>query len=290
MSSPLCTALDFAQQRCAPNSQAGLITIRADYEGDSEHLLGTAPIYAVEPARMTPPGSPSCADPGHPDLDPGLCSLRDRLRPAVHSLRDHPDWCRLTKVDMTFWGFPAVSGHDMERFAMGSAENPPGARGSKTPSCITEPTAHRPCRSAVYRQSLGLRGRCRRHPRCRDLPGPGAFAHAEGSYPVITECERQTFQPVSQGELTNDEADSPSGLDLEFTIPQAQGLPPRPPSSGPATLILPEGLTINPDAADGQSACTRRRGRTSATRSRRIAPTTPRSGPSTSTRRRSTGR
>ena len=32
----------------APGSQAGLITIVANYEGEPEHVLGTAPIYNME--------------------------------------------------------------------------------------------------------------------------------------------------------------------------------------------------------------------------------------------------
>ena len=45
-----CSALDFALQQCPPNSQAGLITIHAEYEGNPNYLLGTAPIYTVEPS------------------------------------------------------------------------------------------------------------------------------------------------------------------------------------------------------------------------------------------------
>src|SRR5690242_1668771 len=45
-----CSALDFALQQCTPNAQAGLITIHAEYEGNPNYLLGTAPIYTVEPS------------------------------------------------------------------------------------------------------------------------------------------------------------------------------------------------------------------------------------------------
>ena len=73
------------------NSQSGLITIRADYEGDSEHLLGTVPIYTVEP------GADDAARFAFyvPILDipisiPVSVRSGDRLRPAVHRLRHHP--------------------------------------------------------------------------------------------------------------------------------------------------------------------------------------------------------
>src|SRR5262249_21831636 len=34
-----CTSLDFAQEQCPTNSQAGLITVYANYKGNSEFLL-----------------------------------------------------------------------------------------------------------------------------------------------------------------------------------------------------------------------------------------------------------
>ena len=84
---------------------------------------------------------------------------------------------------------------------------------------------------------------------------PESLVHADASYPITTECQKQTFQPVAQARLTTGEADSPSGLDLEFAIPQAQTKAVSPSQLRAGELILPPGLTINPDAADGQSSC-----------------------------------
>src|SRR5262245_9796613 len=52
-----CTAADFALSECPVNSQAGVITIRGEYEGNPDFLFGTAPIYdmvpqAIETARF----------------------------------------------------------------------------------------------------------------------------------------------------------------------------------------------------------------------------------------------
>ena len=44
-----CSSVDFGLAKCPPNAQAGLITLRANYGGDPDFLLGTAPIYSVEP-------------------------------------------------------------------------------------------------------------------------------------------------------------------------------------------------------------------------------------------------
>ncbi len=44
-----CAPADFALDQCPPNSQAGLITIRANYQGEPNKLLGTAPIFLIVP-------------------------------------------------------------------------------------------------------------------------------------------------------------------------------------------------------------------------------------------------
>src|SRR5262249_11237600 len=79
---------------------------------------------------------------------------------------------------------------------------------------------------------------------------------AESSYPPITECETETFQPNFFAAPTTKEADSASGLDIPLTNPQALPRAPTPSELRSAIVTLPEGLTINPDAADGQRACT----------------------------------
>src|SRR5215204_6617835 len=44
-----CTAAAFSVNECPVNSQAGIITIWANYEGDPEKLLGTAPVFDMVP-------------------------------------------------------------------------------------------------------------------------------------------------------------------------------------------------------------------------------------------------
>src|SRR4029077_6849737 len=44
-----CTAADFAQQQCPVNSQVGIVTVSARYLDDPDTLLGTAPIFNLEP-------------------------------------------------------------------------------------------------------------------------------------------------------------------------------------------------------------------------------------------------
>ena len=87
-----CRAADFALNQCPPDSQVGLITVNANYEGDPNYLLGTAPIYNMEPGQRRRDGALRLrrADAQHPDLDPGRGAHRLRLRPALHRPEHHP--------------------------------------------------------------------------------------------------------------------------------------------------------------------------------------------------------
>jgi hypothetical protein len=250
-----CEPIDFALTRCASNTQAGLITVHARYKGDPNFLLGTAPIYNIEasadeaarfafivPVLEIPVAIPvtvrSASDYG--------------LRFTVSGITQEAP---LTEADLMFWGFPASPEHALQRFAKGSPGSPAGCPESPDTSCITEPTQA----SVPNLPFTGNPSVCGvPMPTTLDVETyqrPGALVHGEDSYPPIVECERQTFRPVAQAHLTTDETDSPSGMEFEFTIPQAQSAAASPSQLRAATLVFPEELTINPDAADGLTAC-----------------------------------
>jgi hypothetical protein len=250
-----CEPIDFAFTRCASNTQAGLITVHARYKGDPNYLLGTAPIYNVEagpdeaarfafivPVLEIPVAIPvtirSATDYG--------------LRFTVSGITQEAP---LTEADLMFWGFPAAASHASERFPKGSPGNPAGCPHLPDTSCIGAPTQA----SVPDLPFTGNPSVCGAPmPTKLDVETyqrPGALVHSEASYPQITGCEQQTFRPVAQAHLTTDETDSPSGMEFEFTIPQAQSGAFSPSALRAATLVFPEELTINPDAADGLTAC-----------------------------------
>jgi hypothetical protein len=254
-----CTALDFSLQQCPPNAQVGYIVIHADYEGDPNHLMGLAPIYTLEagpeeaarfafyvPILNIPIAIPVTV---RSSTDYGLRFTVSGITQSVP----------LSEADLTFWGFPAATffdnpNHDAERFAKGSPGHPAGCPEQSEPTCAGYTQASVPNRPftsnpSVCGQSTVTSLDVETYQRL------GAFVHADASYPEITNCNRQNFQPVAQAQLTTGEADAPSGLSMQFTIPQSQNKAASPSSLRATTLVLPEGLAINPDAADGQSAC-----------------------------------
>ena len=79
---------------------------------------------------------------------------------------------------------------------------------------------------------------------------------AETSWPGTTGCDLLSFNPSLSASPTTSETDSPSGLEIDLNVPQTQSAHTLSPSEIKATsLELPEGLTLNPNAADGKTSC-----------------------------------
>jgi hypothetical protein len=252
-----CTASDFALMECPVNSQAGVITIKAKYEGNDEYVLGTAPVFdmapqSIETARLAfyaptvniPIAIPVAVRTG------GDYGLRFTVAEITQQIP-------LQYAKFTVWGMPGLSSHDSQRFAKGSPGNPAGCPGLESASCGTtgkaitltvKPLLNMPttCSGAPLVTELEVQS-------YQDLDHP---SHAQSSYPPMTGCEHETFDPFLAASLTTTQTDSASGLNLRFHVPQTLGFTPSPSEAKAVIVTLPEGLTVNPDAADGQTMCT----------------------------------
>ncbi len=251
-----CTASDFAQTECPPNSQAGLIVVRANYLGNPNYLLGTAPIFDMVPQA----GEPARFAFIVPTLDIPI-TIPVQVRSGsdyglTFTVSEITQLSPLRSATLTFWGFPASAQHDSQRFEKGSPGNPAGCPGLATAECISTQTAASipdnplidnptTCSGQPLVTSLGV----------QSYQDPERFSRLESQYPAMTGCESGTFKPVLSASLTTDETDAPSGLNLGFTVPQTLGQTPSPSQAKAVTVELPPGLSINPDAADGQASC-----------------------------------
>jgi hypothetical protein len=257
-----CSAVDFALTRCPSASQAGLVTIHANYEGNPDKLLGTAPIYDLEP------GADQTALFGF--IVP-ILGIPIQAPVAVRTGGDFglrftaagfTQLAPLKSATLTYWGFPAAEENDGERFpkgAPGEAAGCPGVEAAAVtgPSCLNakttdagigvHPLIDNPsiCSGQELAVSLDV----------TTYQDPGNPSHADAPYPESEGCFAMAFKPSLLATPTTTEADSAAGLDLELNAFQTLGQAPTNSPIRSATLTLPEGLTINPDAADGQSAC-----------------------------------
>ena len=252
-----CLQADFALSRCSVNSQVGIITVRANHNGDPNSLLGTMPVYSLQPGAEqtalfafymptlnTPINIPVSVRTGS---DYGLRFTVSEIS-QVSPLRG---------VDLTLWGFPAIKEHNAQRFPKGSPGNPPGCPLKPDTSCISGPVGSSDTPKPLTSNPTICTGeelvtKLTAH----TYQDPGSPTTVESGYPATTECERQKFDPVISTNLTTDAADAPSGLDLTLRVPQFLSFAASPSQLRSARVTLPPGLTINPDAADGQTMCT----------------------------------
>jgi hypothetical protein len=251
-----CTSSDFAQQACPSSSQVGLITIRANYESDPNFLMGTAPIYNLEPGPNTALFGLIVPILDLPiNIPVGVRTGGDYgLRFTVSNITQ---LVPLAGADLTFWGFPTDPANDDERFPKGSLASPAGCPNLADASCISAPTsAALPVRPFTDNPTTCPGNELPTTLTVQTYQDPANPTHAFDSYPPITDCEKETFNPVMFVNPTSHETDSASGLDIQLRAPQFLGLAASPSEIRSAIVTLPDGLTINPDAADGQNACT----------------------------------
>jgi hypothetical protein len=251
-----CTQVVFAQQECSPTSQVGLITVYARYEGDSSYLLGTAPIFNIEPTEA------ETALFGF--ITPTL-NIPIQIPVLVRTGSDYGLTFKVSEItqvtplagaDLTFWGFPGSNIHESQRFPKGTTGRPSGCVGIADTSCLSKPTAIGiPIRPLTVNPN-DCNGQVQpTHLKVQTYQEPEHESEAESSYPPVTECEKQLFKPLLYARPTSNATDSASGLDVVLQDTQFLGFAVSPSEILESTVVLPPGLTINPDAADGQTSC-----------------------------------
>ena len=254
----LCTEAELvtmALPGCPRGSQIGTITVTT-YEAGS-FKAATSPLYNMVP----PPGVPAMVA-----FDAAGVGVFVHLKGELRSDGDYgisgtsADSLALTlhpvfgaRADL--WGNPSSPVHDKVRGSCVFSE--------VEASCPTEPSE-----TAL----LALPGDCPGKPTVTNFSAnsweaPDVFVH--GSYesadlkgnPVsIDGCNKLDFEPTIEAKTTTPLADSPSGLEFNLHQPQDMKLGPGEEGRSTAslkdlTLTLPEGLVVNPSAAQGQQAC-----------------------------------
>jgi hypothetical protein len=251
-----CTAADFALNECSPNSQAGMVTIAAQTEADPEEMLGTAPIFILVPQE----GETARLSFVVPTLDIPI-SIPVSVRTGGDfglrfTVKEISQLTPLASAKLIFWGFPSAAANDVNRFPKGAPGNPADCPGLEDTSCLSAKTkASIPLQPLIDYPSI-----CTGQPLVTELmvrsyQHPDTWSTAKSEYDAVTGCDHQAFNPVLSASLTTEEADSASGLNLTFEVPQPLGENPSQSELRSVTVTLPPGVTINPDAADGQSAC-----------------------------------
>jgi len=244
---PRCSIAQFGERpgesECPQDAQVGV----------SELLLGPPTNGTViEPVyNMYSPGGDVVARFGL-FAGPYPTVINVRVDPVDYSLvaaiEGAPAAAALVGSTTTLWGVPAAPAHNGLRLTPLEAVEqklPAGGRPSGQPETpfLSNPTDCSLARElTVTAVSYQL---------------PDKPSTLSAAFPRISGCEALSFAPQFTATPTNPEAFAPTGLDAVLKIPQNEA--PNTFASSTlksAAVTLPEGLTVNPAAGDGQQACT----------------------------------
>jgi hypothetical protein len=254
-----CRAADFAVNGCSPGTQVGVVKLVATYEGNPNFILGTAPLYNMVTVSEEETARIAFVAP--------VANVPVSIPISVRTAQNYELQLKVTGIpqsiplefaEMNVWAFPASPVHDPDRFRLGSPGNPPGCPEELSTDCNFAPFPESAQTISPYIDNPSV---CSGQPlpisiEVVSYQDPGNVATAGSTYPETTGCEKQKFDPVFELTPTTDEADSASGLDITLRADQfLEGGSATPSSLRSGELTLPPDLTINPDAADGQSAC-----------------------------------
>ncbi len=270
---PTCTSEQFSRKQCPPSSQVGLEHTVLSLAGftfvspiynmqpspDQAGLLafyvpflGLAPVYIELSARTG----------GDFGLNAETKSITQFGSPAV--------------FDQYLWGVPADPVHDPVRLTPGSRAgqwecNAGGEEAwEQMKNDIMPPTSS--C-------SIWQEGSFNPPTKSDSLPGPlvsspttcvgpltatatttsydNLQASAISAFPATTGCDQLQFNPSLAANPTTTWTDTASGLEVDLTVPQFQSpTTPSPSYLKGLTVEMPEGFSINPNAADGKVVCT----------------------------------
>lgn len=233
---------------CPIDSQVGVAELLLDGHTESQKIL--EPIYNLQPphphqevARL---GFVGLLYPIFIDVDVRTASDYG-VTATVH---DATGLAPLISAKSTLWADPASPAHDTERLtpfeAVIGCTTPCMAGGSRASNLDPRPFMSNP--TACEEQNVGFA--------VTSYQRPGEIFEAEAPMAPTSGCEDLPFGPKLQLEPSSHRAGAPTGLNAVLQIPQSESL--NVPASSAlrrAKVKLPEGMTINPAAANGLLAC-----------------------------------
>jgi uncharacterized repeat protein (TIGR01451 family) len=246
----LCTAQRLSEfatantANCPLDSQVGIAHV---------YLTGFAGVesYLTGLFDMVPP--PGIATELGFQIDGSAIVLQAHVRPSDHGIdivsQNTTTTLPVTGVEIETWGVPADSSHDPMRGACLNTVYE-GSNGERCPTTVPRRAFLRlPTSCSGEPLSLSAVANSYEH--------PDHFIERSFSSPAQTGCEVVPFAPRISVSPTGTAADSPTGLSVKVSLPQntnPDGLAEA--DLKKAVVRLPEGMAINPSAADGLQACT----------------------------------
>ena len=177
-----------------------------------------------------------------------------RLRPGDHGITatlDSSGQAFVMSAYVTTWGVPSDPSHDGQRMTFQDVINCGGPCNGPSPSGV-QPTA-------FLSNPTSCSGPLQVNIAASSFAAPNTFDSQSAELPGMTGCDQVPFNPSVSLQPTSTEADSPTGLDVNLSVPQPGLTDPngRATSHVKKTVVtLPQGMALNPSSADGLEGCT----------------------------------
>jgi hypothetical protein len=241
---PVCTLAQLGLYQCPSDSQVGLATA----------IFGLQPLYNMEPR----PGEPGLISTKIPILaTPVFTILRARTDSDYGLDATTPDIYHLLglrEVQLRIWGVPTAEENDKYRLGTGKLQQRGCFKAYPEP-CFEQPVKATAPPAPYLQNPTSCEGPITASADATYYSHE--FVRAEVGWGPTAGCDLLGFNPSLVASPTTEEADSPSGIDIIARIPQTQS--PTVPSASELKslkLTFPQGVSVNPNAADGKSSCT----------------------------------
>jgi hypothetical protein len=267
---------------CPPASQVGTTLVRFNGQVLFPNVFGPVAVYNMVP----PPGVP--AQFGF-NLFGSIVKLNARVRSdgdygVSIDVRQIPEGLGVAGTSLTFWGVPADSSHDGDRFCPGKAApwdgGPHCESGARPNAFLRNPTSCAAPEGSPVHDGLvtSIAIDSWNHPGARDvsgnpaagdpnwkhtsvvthdLPGYPELPQSFGPHLLPTGCDKVPFDPkLKLLPSAPARAGMPTGFDVDLDVPQSSD----PTTTGEADLkkaivSLPAEMNVFPSSADGLDAC-----------------------------------
>ena len=259
---PQCTEVQLVSEaHCPPDTVVGHLTTEPENPAQETTTINS-PLWSLAPEHGHPAefGYIDALKNGHVA---GYVSVVPTpagyvLRFVASQIPEVP----LARIVVTFNGDPALRDAETQRDELEEKLGTPVALQAPTVQVpfFTNPTA---CSNGPQVATLWIDSW--QHP-AQFQPGSGGLVPTnleeptwkkmESVSPPVTGCDELSFTPEIGSQPTTHEADKPTGLEFEQRLPQTETVGVNAtPALKDTTIVFPEGMTVDPSAADGLGTC-----------------------------------
>jgi hypothetical protein len=255
---PQCTQAQFSTKlpedanACPDDSAVGVAKITLDEPNVLGYVSYSQPIFNLTPERGEPARFGFTVLDAPIYLDTAVRTGGDYgVDVNVSNISEVP---ALLESEITFWGVPGDTRHDSSRgWYCGVGE---AAEFAGIPCKALEDQHPQPLLSLP----TSCTGPLQASVQTDSWAQPGTFlSYAPNeAMPALDGCNRLGFEPQMKVTPDGEAASTPTGLTVDLHVPQDESLVPTGLSEAnvkDTTVTLPEGLALNPAAADGLMSC-----------------------------------